>query len=77
MIDDTVKSPSVRRRRIALHLQSLRRTVKYASFLKMIRARCAPLSPAPQAASTTSGFPVSCALHLKLFTAPSLSLDFL
>ena len=70
MIDDTVKSPSVRRRRIALHLQSLRRTVKYASFLKMIRARCAPLSPA-------SGFPVSCALHLKLFTAPSLSLDFL
>ena len=25
----------------------------------IIRARCAPLSPAPQAASATSGFPVS------------------
>jgi len=30
----------------------------------LIRARCAPLSPAPQAASATSGFPVSLRCHL-------------
>ena len=30
---------------VALHLSSLRRTHKCASFQKIIRARCAPLSP--------------------------------
>jgi hypothetical protein len=45
MLDGLVKSPSVPPGGIALHLSSLRRTSKYASFLKILRARCAPLSP--------------------------------
>jgi hypothetical protein len=31
----------------------------------LIRARCAPLSPAPQGVSTTSGFPVSLRNHFQ------------